>query len=787
MVGRVIASAVACRAAVVACAIACGLAFAAPAMGMGEPDLVRDINPGPSNSSISYMAPFDGRLYFSADDGTSGRELWSSDGTGSGTSLLADIFPGSESSFPIGMTDAFGELIFRADDGVHGTEPWASDGTAAGTAMATDVRPGAAGSSPTGLTLADGRTFFQADDGTTGNELWLYEGAPAETIPVKDVDPTPGSGGVQGGTMVALDDTVYFGGNDGTGLKLWKSDGTGVGTVPVSDDVFVDLKPLLAWDGKLFFAGLTVSDGTELWISDGTDAGTELVEDINPGPTGSLPTDMVDADGTILFAASDGTHGRELWKTDGTPAGTELVEDINPGSQASMVPSVAYFVAVGDTAYFAASDDAHGRELWGSDGTPGGTDMVEDVRPGEPSSFPAFLQRVDESVFFTAHDGAHGYELWRTEDDGTDAHMVADIVAGAEGSVPDNITQVGNDLFFVAGTAAAGRELWGLQLDVAPTAVDDSDSVAEDSPATAVEVLANDIDSDDGPKAVASVTQPSHGEVVVTGGGTGLTYEPDPGYCNGGGATDDFTYGLAPGGDAATVEMTVTCVDDPPVAVDDAATVAQGAAATAIPVLANDADFDGGAPKAVGSVTQPLHGEVAVTGSGLTYRPDAGYCNRGGATDDFTYGLAPGGDTATVALTVTCAPAQPPLPEGGDGPDERSGIAVAARAAKVERGIARLRLRCRGVGACTGRVTLAVTRRGKLGGRVLLGAKRFAIPAGKAKTLRIRLNRAGRSRLTKRPSGRLRVRLAGSGVKPRRVVLKKAGSAPRSVRQRPRR
>ena len=83
--------------------------------------------------------------------------------------------------------------------------------------------------------------------------------------------------------------------------------------------------------------------------------------------------------------------------------------------------------------------------------------------------------------------------------------------------------------------------------------------------------------------------------MVITGGGTGLTYQPDPNYCNSpaGGTPDTFTYTLN-GGSTATVTVTVTCVDDPPVAVDDAATVAEDAAATAIDVLANDTDLDGG-------------------------------------------------------------------------------------------------------------------------------------------------------------------------------------------------
>ena len=61
------------RAVTTICAIALGcLAFAAPASGMGEPSLVRDIRLGPADGGIFSLAPFEGRLYFSADDGSSG-------------------------------------------------------------------------------------------------------------------------------------------------------------------------------------------------------------------------------------------------------------------------------------------------------------------------------------------------------------------------------------------------------------------------------------------------------------------------------------------------------------------------------------------------------------------------------------------------------------------------------------------------------------------------------------------------------------------------------------------
>ena len=124
-------------------------------------------------------------------------------------------------------------------------------------------------------------------------------------------------------------------------------------------------------------------------------------------------------------------------------------------------------------------------------------------------------------------------------------------------------------------------------VDDPATPVEDAATVAEDSGATAINVLANDLNADGGPIAIEAVTQPANGTVVITGGGAGLTYEPDPNFCSA--TADTFAYTLSPGGSTATVSVTVTCVDDPPTAVDDTRTVVEESGATAIDVLANDA------------------------------------------------------------------------------------------------------------------------------------------------------------------------------------------------------
>ena len=90
-----------------------------------------------------------GTMLFAADDGTNGLELWRSDGTSAGTMLVADINPGPAGSLPTQRIEAptravalGGVLLFAANDGSSGLELWHSDGTPGGTSMVADIHPG---------------------------------------------------------------------------------------------------------------------------------------------------------------------------------------------------------------------------------------------------------------------------------------------------------------------------------------------------------------------------------------------------------------------------------------------------------------------------------------------------------------------------------------------------------------------------------------------------------------------------------------------------------------------
>jgi uncharacterized repeat protein (TIGR01451 family) len=189
-----------------------------------------------------------------------------------------------------------------------------------------------------------------------------------------------------------------------------------------------------------------------------------------------------------------------------------------------------------------------------------------------------------------------------------------------------------------------------------PTATPDTATVAEDAGATPIDVLANDSTAPDPSETltVTVVTQGSQGgTVVITGGGTGVTYQPAPNFEG----TETFTYTVSDGngGSSTTaVTVTVTGVNDAPTGAPDTASIDRDAAATPIDVLANDSSApDAGETLAITAVTQGTQGGTIVItggGTGLTYQPAPGF----EGTETFTYTLGDGnGGTATIAVTVT--------------------------------------------------------------------------------------------------------------------------------------
>lgn len=146
--------------------------------------LVKDIRTGNANSSPSGLVDVNGTLFFRADNGINGVELWKSDGTDEGTTMVKDIFPGTtgsaESNSGLGKMIQ-NKLFFRANDGVHGNELWVSDGTENGTYMVMDLNTGSGFSEPWNFIEFNNSVYFTATTPTTGMELYKLDLATLNT------------------------------------------------------------------------------------------------------------------------------------------------------------------------------------------------------------------------------------------------------------------------------------------------------------------------------------------------------------------------------------------------------------------------------------------------------------------------------------------------------------------------------------------------------------------------------------------------------------------------------
>lgn len=358
-------------------------------------------------------------MYFRASDGIHGQELWKYDGTNPPV-MVADINTvpvgtGTDSAYPYEMTVFNGLLVFRANDGTSGWELWKSDGKpcpiapatgTCGTVRIADINTGAGDSQPNGfVAISPTQLLFNADDGVHGQELWSTDGNSATMV----MDINSGSNSSAPFDLTLLNGTVYFQANDGThGIELWRTDGTPAGTLLVADinNGVADSNPygLTVFDNgsgpALYFRATTASSGAELWRSDGvpcppspsTCAGTKLVADINTGAADSSPYEFAVLNKRLYFAARDASYGRELWVSDGVPCtatcGTTQLVDINPVGNSSPQGLRVFNNGTQKLLMMTATDGFDGRELWASDGSAAGTRMIKDILIGTGSGVP---------------------------------------------------------------------------------------------------------------------------------------------------------------------------------------------------------------------------------------------------------------------------------------------------------------------------------------------------------------------------------------------------------------
>jgi trimeric autotransporter adhesin len=386
--------------------------------------LIKDINPGSNSSNVRDITISGGKIYFTATDGISQQTIWITDGTANGTAKVADLSYGSLN--PTYLTDVNGTLYFFTDGFYYGystltaSQLWKTDGTTSGTQLIADFYSPEFNYSNGGrqITNVIGRIFFSLANYGYDNELFTSDGTAAGTQMINGINPYGNSNPTY---LTAFNGLLYFSANSVNGTMLWQSDGTGAGThiVNNNNNIYLDNNTVMRFtikDNSIYFTGYTSDgNGTKFCKYDASNAANnvEIVKDINPGIYCFNLYNITNVNGTLFFTVYNGID-QVLYKSDGTTTGTIFVKNINPGGH--NIYLYKHFENANGTLLFSFYDDIHGYELWKSDGTGNGTTIVKEINPGVYSATVTNISYLKNNItLFEAYDGKTGLELWSTD------------------------------------------------------------------------------------------------------------------------------------------------------------------------------------------------------------------------------------------------------------------------------------------------------------------------------------------------------------------------------------
>lgn len=460
--------------------------------------LVKDIV-SPGSSEPSQLTNVGGNLFFSANDPIiSGRELWTSDGTEAGTVLVRDIRAGFDaygvplSGDPQNLRSVGNTLFFSAIDDADDRELWSSGGTQANTMLIKNIDVSTRDAAIQQVVQVGNKLFFVADDGVNGEAVWEADPAAGTVNMVADV--TASSTDKVSGLAKFGNGVIFH--NDSLGIYTY--DGTNTTPIASINPVAFDTEGSLFAEanGFAFFVHNDGTNGQELFRTNGTNGNMVLVADLREGSGGSDPRELVPFNNQLFFVGFQqgqfGETGREVYFTNGTN-GANLLKDIN-SEQESLGGPITFssnpqgLTVSGGRLYFSAdpgnSNGNNGRELWSSDGTSFGTQLVFDIRTGSNDSNPTNLTDVGGILYFSANNGSQGFEPWKTDGTSAGTSLLANINPGNASSNADEFRQSGTDVYFAATDVAGGRELWKFDGTNTTLVEDLQTGVGSSNPAT---------------------------------------------------------------------------------------------------------------------------------------------------------------------------------------------------------------------------------------------------------------------------------------------------------------
>ncbi len=383
-------------------------------------------------------------------------------------SLFKDIEPGSVGSEPDDLQVINNLLYFTANGKL-----WKSDGTSEGTVFVVDMYE-SSGSLPRNITNSEKGYFYFSSSHTTSDwdsfGHWLSKGDGTESGAKIITDFDEKRKGCISDFTILGDHLYFFAKNmNKSGYELWRSDGTEAGTILLKD-VFSDncqwgvygdfpapgehLWLLTPFRNSLYFTSMKEDCTWELLKTDGTKESIEKIFDFEYEPR------LLLASGDNLFIETDS----ELWRSDGTELGTDIVKNIvlvNDSTQ-----SEAYELINGDL-FFNIYHLIHKKQPLKSIGTkdfnyhPRRIYSEDRGKVVYVDTFPSDFVSLRDEVYFVGDDKVHGSELWKS--DGTEAgtRMVKDIYPGEKSSrFFGELLVVADKLYFPANDGIHGWELW---------------------------------------------------------------------------------------------------------------------------------------------------------------------------------------------------------------------------------------------------------------------------------------------------------------------------------------
>lgn len=402
-------------------------------------------------SAKALVAAPDGTFYFCGKETATGTELWCSDGTPAGTRLVKDLVPGTGSFTMIPQLCLGSRVLLVGTDRIG-----ISDGTEAGTQEVYRWTDSSWFDEDTPLVATSQHVFFTHVSNAQGGELWRTDGTAAGTLLVKDI--VPGSGSAFPTNFFVHDDTLFFAAAAATtNYELWKSDGTEAGTVLVKDQApgTASAKPVVyhPLNGRLIYAGEDGTNPGALYVTDGTAEGTQRLASTNPS---GVPAKYPAGYRPVLFKGRLFFGSNELMSTDGTPEGTRVDVSLNLGFASRPRP----MAVVGDRLFFTALRNISGpRALWITDGTQEGTVKVSDQAPDEVGFGDHWVTAVPGHLVYRTTTTENGTELWTSDGTSTGTQLLQEISNLSGDSNPQALGTDGSTLYFSASILGS-RSLW---------------------------------------------------------------------------------------------------------------------------------------------------------------------------------------------------------------------------------------------------------------------------------------------------------------------------------------